>query len=60
MSGLFGDPEDEGLDTPVRDAGAGTPLAERMRPRTIDEIIGQEHILEPGTPLRLAIERDVL
>src|SRR5687767_1353063 len=60
MSGLFGDPEDEAVATPARDAGAGTPLAERMRPRTLDDIVGQEHILAPGTPLRLAIERDVL
>jgi putative ATPase len=39
---------------------AGTPLAERMRPRTLDEVVGQEHILAAGTPLREAIERDVL
>src|SRR5882672_7403679 len=34
------------------------PLAERMRPRTLDEFVGQEHILAPGKPLRLQIERD--
>ncbi|HEX5433585.1 MAG TPA: replication-associated recombination protein A [Candidatus Angelobacter sp.] len=34
------------------------PLADRMRPRTMDEFIGQEHILGPGKPLRLQIERD--
>jgi putative ATPase len=39
---------------------AGTPLAERMRPRTLDEMLGQEDILGPGTPLREAIERDLL
>jgi len=39
---------------------AGTPLAERMRPRTLDEIVGQDAILAPGAPLRLAIENDVL
>ena len=62
MSGLFGDPEDEGFAAGARESGpgSGTPLAERMRPRTLDDIIGQEHILAPGTPLRLAIERDVL
>src|SRR5687767_9624233 len=38
----------------------GTPLAERMRPRTIDEVVGQEEILAPGRPLREAIERDLL
>ncbi|MBI2187625.1 MAG: replication-associated recombination protein A [Acidobacteria bacterium] len=38
----------------------GTPLAERIRPRTLDEVVGQEHMLAPGTPLREAIERDLL
>ncbi|MBM3819186.1 MAG: replication-associated recombination protein A [Acidimicrobiia bacterium] len=37
-----------------------TPLAERMRPRTLDEVVGQEKILAPGKPLREAIERDRL
>ncbi|HET9358438.1 MAG TPA: replication-associated recombination protein A [Vicinamibacterales bacterium] len=39
---------------------SGTPLAERIRPRTLDEIVGQEDILSPGKPLREAIERDLL
>ena len=39
---------------------AGTPLAERMRPRTLDEVVGQDAILAPGKPLREAIERDLL
>ena len=34
------------------------PLAERMRPRTLDEFVGQEHILGPGKSLRVQIERD--
>ena len=34
------------------------PLADRMRPRTLDEFVGQEHIVGPGKPLRLQIERD--
>jgi putative ATPase len=38
----------------------GTPLAERMRPRTLDEVLGQDEILAPGRPLREAIERDLL
>jgi putative ATPase len=38
----------------------GSPLAERMRPRSLDEIVGQEDILSPGRPLREAIERDRL
>lgn len=36
------------LDTPNPDA----PLAVRLRPRTIDEIVGQQHLLTPGSPLR--------
>jgi putative ATPase len=38
----------------------GRPLAERMRPESLDEFIGQEHILGPGKPLRLQIEKDDL
>ena len=34
------------------------PLAERMRPRTLDEVVGQPHILGPGTLLRRAVEAD--
>ncbi len=34
------------------------PLADRMRPRTLDEFVGQEHVLGPGKPLRVQIERD--
>ena len=34
------------------------PLAERMRPRTLEEFAGQEHLLAPGKPLRVQIERD--
>ena len=36
------------------------PLADRMRPETLDEYAGQEHILGPGKPLRVQIERDTL
>ncbi|MBA2362294.1 MAG: replication-associated recombination protein A [Chloroflexia bacterium] len=36
------------------------PLAARMRPRTLDEILGQDHILAPGRALRVALERDRL
>ena len=38
-------------------AGA-RPLADRMRPRTLDEFVGQEHLVGPGKPLRVQIERD--
>jgi putative ATPase len=34
------------------------PLADRMRPRTLDEYVGQEHLVGPGKPLRTQIERD--
>src|SRR2546426_5892163 len=34
------------------------PLADRMRPKSLDEILGQGHLRDPGKPLRTAIERD--
>ena len=37
---------------------ATRPLADRMRPRTLDEFVGQEHLIGPGKPLRVQIERD--
>jgi putative ATPase len=39
-------------------ADATRPLADRMRPRTLDEYAGQEHLIGPGKPLRVSIERD--
>src|SRR3954447_5020009 len=36
------------------------PLADRMRPRTLDEFVGQEHLIAPGKPLRTQMERDDL
>src|ERR671912_704035 len=36
------------------------PLAERMRPRNLDEVEGQEELIGPGRPLREAIERDLI
>src|SRR5882672_10556258 len=38
----------------------GTPLADRIRPRILDEVVGQEHLLGPGRVLRAAIERGEL
>jgi putative ATPase len=52
--GLF-----SGLPEPETAAGL-QPLAERMRPRTLDEFIGQEKLLGPGKPLRVQIETDNL
>ncbi|MFO1328220.1 MAG: replication-associated recombination protein A [Rubrivivax sp.] len=40
---------------PAAPAGAA-PLAERLRPRALDEVIGQPHLLGPGRPLRVALE----
>src|SRR5262245_16268862 len=54
MASLFDDDEAR----PVK--RTGDPLAERMRPRTFDEFVGQEDLLAPGKPLREAIERDLL
>ena len=45
---------------PEEEAQAGRPLADRMRPQTLDEFIGQEELLGPGKPLRIQIERDDL
>ncbi|MGI6081786.1 MAG: replication-associated recombination protein A [Limnochordia bacterium] len=42
------------------DAARQAPLAARMRPRDLNEIVGQEHIIGPGTLLRRAIEADRL
>jgi putative ATPase len=53
---LFSQIPEEGT---LKAASARTaPLAERMRPRTLDEYVGQEHLLGPGKPLRVEIERD--
>ncbi|MGH6610471.1 MAG: AAA family ATPase, partial [Burkholderiaceae bacterium] len=37
-------------------AATGVPLAERMRPRTLDDVVGQAHLLGAGKPLRVAFE----
>jgi len=56
QKGLFPEPE-----TPDRSGKSGhTPLAERMRPRDLDEVLGQDEILGPDTPLREAIEDDAV
>jgi putative ATPase len=50
------------LFQPIPNAGSAAdstrPLADRMRPRTLDEYAGQEHLIGPGKPLRTQIERD--
>ncbi len=39
---------------------SSAPLAARLRPRSLDEVVGQEHLLGPGKPLRRLIESDRL
>jgi len=53
MDGLF--EQQETPEQPTR-----RPLAARMRPQTLDEVVGQEHLLGPGKLLRRAIEADRL
>src|SRR5437773_939294 len=55
VADLFGD--DEHVEVERADSA---PLATRMRPRSLDELVGQEHILGPGKLLRRAIEADRL
>jgi putative ATPase len=45
---------------PTPPGDARRPLADRMRPETLEEFVGQAHILGPGKPLRAQIERDEL
>src|SRR6201984_2501366 len=51
-----------GLFQPTPNADSATdrtrPLADRMRPRTLEEFAGQEHLIAPGKPLHTQIERD--
>ncbi len=50
------------LFQPIPNASGATdttrPLADRMRPRTLDEYVGQEHLIGPGKPLRTQVDRD--
>ncbi|HET19241.1 MAG TPA: AAA family ATPase, partial [Chromatiales bacterium] len=39
-----------------QDAPPWRPLADRMRPRTLAEVVGQRHLLDPGRPLRRALD----
>ena len=53
MGDLFADAAHERADTVA-------PLAQRIRPRTLDELVGQAHVLGPGSALRRSIEEDRL
>lgn len=55
---LFEDPEAAAQHSSKPSPHAGAPLAERMRPRTLDEVSGQQHLVGPGKPLRVQIEQD--
>ena len=50
------EPELPGAD----ESGPAAPLADRMRPRNLEEFVGQQHLLGSGKPLRVQIERDQL
>ena len=56
---LFDDPSDR-AESSGRSRQAPAPLAERMRPQTLDEFVGQEALIGPGRPLRRAIDQDRL
>ena len=62
MSALFGDAEPESdagsKHDPLEEPSADAPLAERMRPRTLAELVGQEHLVAEGELLHRAIELD--
>ena len=53
--GLF-DVPGEDRSSGVAPVGASTPLAVRMRPATLDEVVGQDHLLQPGSPMRRMVE----
>ncbi|PZU00496.1 MAG: AAA family ATPase [Gordonia sp. (in: high G+C Gram-positive bacteria)] len=58
QGGLFAAPEapPDTITKGLPGASAGSPLAVRMRPQTLEEIVGQEHLLESGSPLRRLID----
>ena len=66
MDGLFdmgapaahGEAAGSGGGTLAGNTHASAPLAVRMRPRTLDELVGQQHLLAPGSPLRRLVEGD--
>src|SRR5487761_1468978 len=45
-------------DAEERAAASAAPLAVRMRPRSLDEVVGQRHLTAPGTPFRKLIDND--
>ena len=55
---LFGSDPDSPRPGEPAHAPDPAPLADRMRPETLDELVGQDELVGPGRPLRTAIERD--
>jgi len=53
--GLFDVPGEE-PSSGIAPVGASTPLAVRMRPASLEEVVGQDHLLQPGSPLRRMVE----
>ena len=53
MSDLFSDAAEQHLRSHA-------PLAARLRPRTLDDVVGQDHLVGPGKPLRRLVEQDRL
>src|SRR5512134_448787 len=47
-------------DAPQERGRRGAPLADRMRPRSLDEVVGQPHLVAPGAPLRSLLESGAL
>jgi putative ATPase len=54
--GLFDVPDETSLGDPAPGSSAAAPLAVRMRPASLEEVVGQAHLLQPGSPLRRLVE----
>src|SRR5271167_3140103 len=54
--GLFDVPDAAELGEGAHGGYASAPLAVRMRPASLDEVVGQDHLLQPGSPLRRLVE----
>ena len=54
--GLFDVPEATSLTERAQGGSVAAPLAVRMRPASLDEVVGQDHLLQPGSPLRRLVE----
>ena len=54
--GLFDVPDATSLTERAQGGSVAAPLAVRMRPASLDEVVGQDHLLQPGSPLRRLVE----